>query len=73
MQKGEWLYQQYLNILREELRPAMGCTEPIALAYAGARARQVLDKLPEKIFRQEQYSYLFKMREGTRDFLPKLH
>ena len=49
MKKGDHLYQQYLNILREELRPAMGCTEPIALAYAAAKARQVLGAVPEKI------------------------
>ena len=49
MKKGDHIYQQYLNILSEELRPAMGCTEPIALAYAGARARQVLGKLPEQV------------------------
>ena len=49
MKKGDLLYQQYVNILREELRPAMGCTEPIALAYAGAKARQVLGTLPETI------------------------
>ena len=49
MKKGDHLYQQYLNILNEELRPAMGCTEPIALAYAAARARQVLGAVPEKI------------------------
>ena len=49
MKKGDVLYQQYLNILKEELRPAMGCTEPIALAYAGAKARQVLGALPERI------------------------
>ena len=49
MKKGDHIYQQYLNILAEELRPAMGCTEPIALAYAGARARQVLGKLPDKV------------------------
>ena len=49
MKKGDHLYQQYLNILNEELRPAMGCTEPIALAYAAARARQVLGTVPEKI------------------------
>ena len=49
MQKGDHIYQQYLNILAEELRPAMGCTEPIALAYAGAQARQVLGKLPDKV------------------------
>ncbi len=49
MKKGDFLYQQYLNILHEELKPAMGCTEPIALAYAGAKARQVLGALPDKI------------------------
>ncbi len=30
-------YQAYVNILREELVPAMGCTEPIAIAYAAAK------------------------------------
>ena len=49
MQRGDHLYQQYIAILKEELRPAMGCTEPIALAYAGARARQVLGKEPNKV------------------------
>ena len=49
MKKGEPLYQQFLNILSEELRPAMGCTEPIALAYAGAKARQVLGTLPDQV------------------------
>ena len=49
MQKGDFLYQQYINILREELRPAMGCTEPIAMAYAAAKARQTLGEMPEKI------------------------
>ena len=49
MKKGDFLYQQYLDILTEELRPAMGCTEPIALAYAGAKARQVLGKQPDKV------------------------
>ncbi len=49
MKKGDFLYQQYLNILHEELKPAMGCTEPIALAYAGAKGRQVLGALPEKV------------------------
>ena len=49
MKKGDRLYQQYLDILAEELRPAMGCTEPIALAYVGANARQLLGKLPERV------------------------
>lgn len=49
MKKTDTLYQQYVNILHEELRPAMGCTEPIALAYAGAKARQLLGRLPESV------------------------
>ena len=49
MKRTDVLYQQYLQILEEELRPAMGCTEPIALAYAGAKARALLGVLPEKI------------------------
>ena len=49
MKKGDHLYQQYLNILREELRPAMGCTEPIALAYAAAKATQVLGGEADRI------------------------
>lgn len=39
----------FLAILTEELIPAMGCTEPISLAYASARAREVLGSLPESI------------------------
>ena len=49
MKKGDPIYQAYLNILAEELRPAMGCTEPIALAYAGAKARQLLGAIPEQV------------------------
>ena len=30
------VYQQYLSLLRQELIPAMGCTDPIALAYCAA-------------------------------------
>lgn len=42
------LYQTYLDLLREELVVAMGCTEPIAIAYAAAKARQVLGEMPER-------------------------
>ena len=42
-------YKAYLDILIEELVPAMGCTEPIAIAYAAARARETLGKLPDKV------------------------
>lgn len=43
------LYKNYLKILKYELVPAMGCTEPIAIAYAAAKARAVLGTFPEKM------------------------
>ncbi|MCI9142772.1 MAG: serine dehydratase subunit alpha family protein [Lachnospiraceae bacterium] len=49
MDRRDTRYQQYLQILREELIPAMGCTEPIAIAYGAARARALLGEKPEKI------------------------
>ena len=49
MKKTEQKYQTYVQILKEELIPAMGCTEPIALAYGAARAREILGKEPERI------------------------
>ena len=49
MERSDLLYKQFIAILEEELRPAMGCTEPIALAYAGAKARQILGALPDRI------------------------
>lgn len=42
------LYQNHLEILKEELLVALGCTEPIAIAYAGAKARQLLGEMPER-------------------------
>ncbi|WP_459481292.1 L-cysteine desulfidase family protein [Clostridium saccharoperbutylacetonicum] len=49
MNNSDIKYKNYLQILREELVPAMGCTEPIAIAYAAAKARQVLGCIPEKV------------------------
>ena len=43
------LSQTFLKILEEELVPAMGCTEPIAVAYAAAIARRTLGRLPEHV------------------------
>lgn len=42
-------YKAYIQILQEELVPAMGCTEPIALAYAAARCRELLGGAPKQI------------------------
>jgi L-cysteine desulfidase len=43
------LYHAYVDILKEELIPAMGCTEPIAVAYAAAIAAKTLGTLPEDV------------------------
>ena len=43
----ERTYKRYVKILREELVPALGCTEPIAIAFAAAKAREVLGKMPD--------------------------
>ena len=43
------IYNAYVKILHEELVPAMGCTEPIAIAYASALARDTLGTMPERM------------------------
>lgn len=40
---------EFFQILEEELVPAAGCTEPISLAFAGAKARELLDGIPDKV------------------------
>ena len=49
MERSSTIYQTYLQILKEELVPAMGCTEPISVAYCAAKARQILGKLPDRV------------------------
>ncbi|MEG1676135.1 MAG: L-serine ammonia-lyase, iron-sulfur-dependent, subunit alpha [Clostridia bacterium] len=48
MLKTDEKYTAYLQVLRNHLRPAMGCTEPIAIAYAAATAVKALGKIPER-------------------------
>lgn len=48
MLKNDPRYAHIRQILREELVPAMGCTEPIAIAYAAAKARAILGCLPDE-------------------------
>ena len=43
------IYDNYVKILHKELIPAMGCTEPIAIAFAAAKARAVLGAMPERM------------------------
>jgi L-cysteine desulfidase len=49
MEKANIKYGTFVQILREELIPAMGCTEPIALAYAAAVARRTLGEMPDRV------------------------
>ena len=49
MQKQDPKYAAYVQILKEELIPAMGCTEPIALAYGAAVARETLGCMPQAV------------------------
>lgn len=48
MERTSKVYQTYIDILKKELVPAMGCTEPISLAYCAAKARDVLGCIPKK-------------------------
>ncbi len=49
MRKEDLKYGVYIQTLKEELVPAMGCTEPIAVAYGAAKAREVLGCMPERV------------------------
>ena len=49
MDKTDVKYGAYVQILKEELVPAIGCTEPIALAYVAAKARDVLGAMPDRV------------------------
>ena len=49
MKKYDEQYNQYIQILKEELVPAMGCTEPIAIAYIASYAREVLGCEPQRV------------------------
>ena len=58
MRKEDMRYDAYVQILKEELVPAMGCTEPIALAYAAAKARETLGAVPERVVIQASGSII---------------
>ncbi len=49
MKRHDTVYETYTQILATELVPAMGCTEPIAVAYCAARAKDALGMTPEKV------------------------
>ena len=49
MERTSSNYQAYLGVLKRELVPAMGCTEPIAIAYCAAKAKSVLGVEPDRV------------------------
>lgn len=49
MNKHDDAYKAYVQILHEELVPAMGCTEPIAVAYCAAKAKEALGAIPDRV------------------------
>lgn len=49
MDKDNNNYYNYVKILEEELVPAMGCTEPVCIAYCAAKARETLGCAPESV------------------------
>ncbi len=49
MEKTSCLYEKYVEILKRELVPAMGCTEPIAVAFCAAKAREALGRMPKTV------------------------
>ena len=64
--KKKNLYDAYTAILKEELVPAMGCTEPIAIAYAAAVARETLGMLSGYCKNQRQRKYYQKCKKRCR-------
>ena len=49
MDKASKTYGSYVELLHRELVPAMGCTEPIAVAYCAAKARETLGAMPSRV------------------------
>jgi L-cysteine desulfidase len=49
MERHSPIYQSYIKILGRELVPAIGCTEPVAVAYCAAKARAALGEIPDRI------------------------
>lgn len=58
MERNDTQFRTFLKILEEELIPAMGCTEPIAVAYASAKARKVLAHKPDHIIAEVSSSII---------------
>ena len=49
MNRTSKIYAAYVEILKRELVPAMGCTEPISVAFCAAKAREILGRMPSRV------------------------
>lgn len=58
MESTDKRYQNYVQILNEELIAAMGCTEPIAIAYAAAKARDILGEMPDRVVVEASFNII---------------
>ena len=65
MEKTDSRYRQYVALLHEELIPATGCTEPVAIAYAAAAARRLLDCAPDSVLIQVSGNILKNAKSVT--------
>ena len=63
--------QAYMNIIKKELVPAMGCTEPVAIAFCAAKAKSVLNEMPEKVIIRSKWKHSLKMRKVSLFQIPK--
>ena len=61
MKRSDIQYQDCIKILEEELLPAMGCTEPIAVAYCAAVARETLGEAPDRVVVEASGNIIKKM------------
>ena len=68
MRNTDRIYQDYLQILQEELIPAVGCTEPITVAYAAALGRQVLGAVPDAIVVEASGNMIKNVKCGSASY-----
>ncbi|CBL36583.1 hypothetical protein CL3_23630 [butyrate-producing bacterium SM4/1] len=66
MEKSDIRYKTYVDILKRELLPAMGCTEPIAIAYCAARARALLGCIPDSVLIEASGNIIKKCKKRYR-------
>ena len=65
------IQKAYVAILKEELIPATGCTEPIAIAYGAAKLRETLGTVPERILAEVSGNILKNVKSVVVPYCPE--